>query len=59
MKKANFHFQDINWKNHSALGEKGVQGTLTIGQYELSVVAGEGMYSTAGKESSTNAFSYL
>jgi hypothetical protein len=51
MKKANFHFQDINWKNHSALGEKGVQGTLTIGQYELSVVAGEGMYSTAGKES--------
>ena len=51
MKKANFDFQDINWKNHSALGEQGVQGTLTIGQYELSVVAGQGLYSTAGKES--------
>lgn len=51
MKKANLTFQDIDWKNHSALGEQGVQGTLTIGQYELSVVAGKGLYSTAGKES--------
>ncbi len=51
MKKANLTFQDIDWKNHSALGEQGVQGTLAIGQYELSVVAGKGLYSTAGKES--------
>lgn len=51
MTKSNLKFQDIDWKNHSALGEQGVQGTLTIGQYELSVVAGEGLYSTAGEES--------
>jgi hypothetical protein len=51
MTKSNLTFQDIDWKNHSALGEQGVQGTLTIGQYELSVVAGQGLYSTAGKES--------
>ncbi len=60
MKKANFDFQDINWKNHSALGEQGVQGTLAIGQYELSVVAGQGLYSTSGKESfyKPNSYNY-
>ncbi len=51
MKKENLSFQDINWKNHSALGEQGVQGRLTIGQYELSVVGGKGLYCTEETES--------
>jgi hypothetical protein len=49
--KSNLSFQDITWKNHPALGEQGTQGHLTIGNYELSVVAGKGLYSTAGEES--------
>jgi len=41
-------FRDVSWKNHSALGDKGVQGLVTIGKYELSIVGGEGLYSTKG-----------
>ena len=48
MKKANLNFNDIDWKNHPTLGEEGVEGRLTIGQYVLLVTAGEGLQSTAG-----------
>jgi hypothetical protein len=44
--KSNLKFNHLTWKDHSALGEQGTQGNLTIGNYELSVVAGEGLYCT-------------
>ena len=61
--KSNLKFQDITWKDHSALGEQGTQGNLTIGNYELSVVAGKGLYCQKNPDRDSykpnNAYGYI